>query len=179
MSKIISIISFSTQLQWQARPYLLLGNRISQKMLPPDFNTIFQKNSRLKRIILSVTVMFFALLAHSQSELSFCTFVSNQTQECVFENTKFITTPDSTHARLFMILRSNETFDTTRLTFQIFSIDRFGNEVFFSTVPEDVQATWRTAWQPTLFTTPGKYIVKVYGCDNNMITTRRLELFNN
>jgi hypothetical protein len=133
----------------------------------------------LKRTILSVTAIFFALLAHSQSELSFCTFVSYQPQEFVFENTKFITTPDSTHARLFMIIRSHEEFDTTRLTFQIFVIDRFGNEVYFNTVREDVKATWAIAWQPALFTTPGRYMVKVYGCDNNLIATRSLELFNN
>lgn len=133
----------------------------------------------MKRIILFVTAIIFALLAHSQSQLSFCTFVNYQPQEFVFENTKFITTPDSTHARLFMIIRSHEEFDTTRLTFQIFAIDRFGNEVYFNTVLEDVKTTWATAWQPALFTTPGRYIVKVYGCDNDLIATRRFELFNN
>jgi hypothetical protein len=133
----------------------------------------------LKKITIAFVAIFFAQLAHSQTTLSFCTFVNNQTQECVFENTKFITTPDSTHARLFMMIRGSDVFDTTRLTFKIYSIDRFGKEVSFSTVLEDVQLDWRTAWQPALLITPGKYVVKVYRDDQHMITSRGFELFNN
>ena len=119
------------------------------------------------------------MLAHSQTSLSFCTFVNNQTQECIFENTKFITTPDSTHARLFMILRSTVSFDTTRLTFKIYTVDRFGKEVLVNTVLEDVQLDWRMAWQPALFVTPSKYIVKVYRDEQHMISSGGFELFNN
>jgi len=78
-----------------------------------------------------------------------------------------------------MILRSAEVFDTTRLTFKIYEIDRFGNEVYVNSVLEDVQLTWRTAWQPALFISPGKYIVKVYRDEAHMITSRGFELFNN
>ncbi len=123
--------------------------------------------------------MVFAMLAHSQTSLSFCTFVNNQTQECVFENNKFITTPDSTHARLFMMIRSQVPFDTTRLTFKIYSIDRFGKEVYLNSVLEDIQQDWRTVWQPALFVTPGKYMVKVYCDEQQIITSGGFELFNN
>jgi hypothetical protein len=143
------------------------------------YYTILHKISRLKKTILGIMVMFFALFAHSQTKLSFCTFVNNQTQECVFENTKFITTPDSTHARLFMMIQSSATFDTTRLTFKIYSIDRFGKEVFVNSVLQDVQLDWRTAWQPAVFITPGKYVVKVYRDEEHVITGGGFELFNN
>ena len=120
--------------------------------------------------------------AHSQSYqsyLSFCTFVNSQTQECVFENNKFITTPDSTHARLFMYLRSAQPFGASKLSFKVYGIDRFGAELFLYTITQDVQPDWQNSWQPSVFTSPGKYMVKVYkGDSDTLITNRGFEFFN-
>ncbi len=123
--------------------------------------------------------MFLGFWAHSQINLGFCTFVNSQTQECVFENTKFITTPDSTHAKLFMMLRSADVFGTTKLIYKLFTIDRFGNEIYLNSVIQDVQADWMTSWQPAIFNSPGKYIVKVYKDADQMMISKGFEFFNN
>lgn len=123
-------------------------------------------------------VLCIALTAHSQTLLSFCTFVNSQTQECVFDNTKFITTPDSTHARIFMMLRSAQTFGVSKLIFKIYAIDRFNKEILINTIEQEVQSEWMNAWQPAVFVSPGKYMVKVYRDDTNIITTRGFEFFN-
>ncbi len=96
----------------------------------------------------------------------------------MFENTKFITTPDSTKARLFMLMRSTQPYGTTKLTYKVFGIDRFDKEVFLFDVTQDVQADWLNSWQPIIFTTPGKYMIKVYKDDNQIMTTRGFEFFN-
>jgi hypothetical protein len=132
----------------------------------------------LKKIFLVLIAVFFGFLSHSQSLLSFCTFVNNPTQECIFDNTKFITTPDSTHGRIFMMLKSSQAFGTAKLTFKVFGIDRFGNEVLVNTIVQDVQPEWLSAWQPGVFTSPGKYMVKVYKEDGTLINSRGFEFFN-
>lgn len=126
-----------------------------------------------------IVVAFVSASAHSQALLSFCTFVNNTSQECVFENTKFITTPDSTHGRLFMLLRSAQPYGTSKLSFKVYGIDRFGAELYLRTVTQDVEPNWQNSWQPSVFTSPGKYMIKVYkGDSDTLITTRGFEFFN-
>jgi hypothetical protein len=132
----------------------------------------------LKKIIFLVALAFVSLATYSQTSLSFCTFVNTTGQECVFENTKFITSPDSIRGRLFMLVRSTEAYGTTKLIYKVYGIDRFDKEVFLFSITQDVQADWLNSWQPAYFTSPGKYIVKVYKDDDHMITSRGFEFFN-
>ena len=133
----------------------------------------------MKKTAASFAIMLFALLAHSQTNLNFCTFVNSATEECVFDNTKFITTPDSTHAKIFMLVRSADVFGTTRLTYKLYSIDRFGAEVYLNAIVQDVQTDWKNSWQPAVFVSPGKYLVKVYKDETNMLISRGFEFYNN
>lgn len=132
----------------------------------------------MKKISILALALFIGLAAHSQYSLSFCTFVNSANQECVFDNTKFITTPDSTRAKIYMMMRSTQLFGTTKFTFKLFAIDRLGAEVAINTIVQDVQSDWMNAWQPAIFTTPGKYLVKVYKDDGSLITSKGFELFN-
>ena len=135
----------------------------------------------MKRICGLVILTIFAFAGRSQTSLSFCTFVNNQNSECIFDNTKFITTPDSTHATLFLMLRSNSVFGTDLITYKIYSLDHSGKEIFLRSVTQTVQGDWMNAWQPSSFVSPGKYFIKVYSdaAGLNMITSRGFELFNN
>jgi hypothetical protein len=138
----------------------------------------FFKINILKKIITIIAALIITSLAHSQTLLSFCTFVNSQTQECVFDNTKFITSPDSTHARIFMMVRSAQTFGVSKFTYKIYAIDRFDKEVLINTIVQEVQPEWTNCWQPAVFVSPGKYMVKVYRDETNIITTRGFEFFN-
>ena len=135
----------------------------------------------MKRFYGLVAMMIFVVIAKAQTSLSFCTFVNNQNSECVFDNTKFITTPDSTHARIFLMLRSNEVFGTQQITYKVYSLDHNGQEVYLRTVTQTVQADWMNAWQPAVFVTPGKYMIKVYkdSVAEKLETSRGFEFFNN
>ena len=126
-----------------------------------------------------MSFVFFSWMAHSQTSLNFCTFVNSATEECIFDNTKFITTPDSTHAKIYMLLRSADVFGTTKLTYKLYVIDRFGAEVYLNTVVQEVQADWKNSWQPAVFISPGRYMIKVYKDDTNMLISRGFEFYNN
>jgi hypothetical protein len=97
----------------------------------------------------------------------------------VFDNTKFITSPDSTHAKLYMMLRGNQVFATSKLTYKVYAIDRFNKEVFLFDVSQEVESIWMNAWQPAIFNTPGKYVVKVYKDATHEITSKGFEFYNN
>jgi hypothetical protein len=122
--------------------------------------------------------MFAGIITYGQASLSFCTFVNSPNQECVFENNKFITTPDSTHAKLYMMLRSTELLGTAKLTFKIYGIDRMGKEVYLKAIVQDIKADWMNAWQPEIFNSPGKYMIKVYKDESTLIATKGFEFFN-
>ncbi len=132
----------------------------------------------LKKVTFLALSLCFATYTFGQAHLSFCTFVNTSNRECVFDNNKFITTPDSTHARLFMLLNCSDTIGSSRLTFKIFGIDRFGKEVYLNSIVQEIQSSWMSAWQPYVFTSPGKYMVKVYKGDDVLMTARGFEFFN-
>jgi hypothetical protein len=136
------------------------------------------KIKALKKALPISILLFFTSLCYSQTLLSFCTYVSSDTHECIFDNNKFITSPDSTHARIYMMLRSAQVFGTAKLNYKIYGIDRFGAEVLVNTVTQEVKADWMNSWQPSYFTSPGKYIVKVYTEEGVLIVSKGLELFN-
>ena len=142
------------------------------------FNATLHKTLALKKILTVISVMFFGSLAYGQTSLSFCTFVNTASQECVFDNTKFITSPDSTHAKIYLMMHGNQLFGTAKLTFKLYAIDRFDKEVYINTVIQDVQPEWMNSWQPAIFNSPGKYMVKVYRDDGTMIVTKGFEFFN-
>lgn len=132
----------------------------------------------MKNIFLVAALLICAYSYGQNAALSFCTYVNNISQECVFENTKFITTPDSTHAKLYMFFRMRIPFGTNRLTYKIYSIDRFGKEIFLREVYQDVQTEWLVAWQPETFVSPGKYVIHVFrGAEE--ITSNGFEFYNN
>ena len=133
----------------------------------------------MKKIIPALLFLIFCTCAYSQTALSFCTFVNATNQECVFDNEKFITSPDSTHARLFMLLRGNEPFGTVKMIYKVYAIDRFGKEVFLFDINQEVETAWMNAWQPAMFNSPGKYMVKVYKDTEHMIASKGFEFFNN
>ena len=77
-----------------------------------------------------------------------------------------------------MMMKGTQLFGTTKFTFKLFAIDRFGAEVPINTIVQDVQPDWMAAWQPAIFNTPGKYMVKVYKDDGSLITSKGFEFFN-
>ena len=116
---------------------------------------------------------------NNRMDLSFCTFINSSNQDCVFNNTKFITPKDSTHAKLFMMIRSYDTLGVEKLIYKIYAIDRFGTEVFLNMIGQEIKSSWRSVWQPYDFTSPGKYMVKVYKDDEHMLISKGFEFFNN
>ena len=136
----------------------------------------FRANSCMKKIAICIAAILFSISIHAQASLSFCTFVDNQ--ECVFENTKFISTPDSAFVKIYMMVRSLDLLSTNKLTFKIEGIDRFGKEVDYKTIEQEIQPDWRSCWQPTLFRSPGKYIIRVYRYGDKLLATREMEIFD-
>jgi hypothetical protein len=89
---------------------------------------------------------------------------------------RFITSPDSTEARLFVMLRGNDSMQTKMVTYNIYKTDDAGAETYVKSIQQKVETSWMVSWQPVMFNSPGKYIVKAYRDPDHMITSKKIEL---
>ena len=113
---------------------------------------------------------------YSQSTLNFCTSVE-QNGYCNFNNTKFITSPDSTNGRVFMQVRgAGGPIGAAKIIFKIYSVNKAGAEKFESMLQQDIKPDWFYAWMPYSFASPGKYTVKIFDENDKQICTNAFEL---
>ena len=125
-----------------------------------------------------VLMVVASTLVYSQTTLSFCAGIDNE--RCAFNNTKFISVPDSSTAKIFMMVSGNndQTLATGKLIYKLYSVNKKGEETYINTLEQSIQPEWIYAWQPAFFNTPGKYTVKVYNDANRILNTKSFELFD-
>ena len=124
-----------------------------------------------------VTVLLFTCCMpslYSQAVLTFCTYVE-QGGHCIFDNKKFITSPDSASGRIFMEVKSTDALGA-KLTYKIFSVGKNSEEKLVQSLDQNLQADWMMAWEPYVFPTNTKYSVKVYNEANIVICSKSFEL---
>jgi hypothetical protein len=126
------------------------------------------------RIIAMLILSLAMKAAYSQTTLNFCAGVEKD--YCYFNNTKFITPIDSSQALIFMMIKNPNGFGTTKLKFDIYSIEKTGKENLINTVEQAVENDWDWVWKSDLLKTPGKYRVKVTNHLNNEVANKSLEL---
>ena len=113
---------------------------------------------------------------YSQATLNFCASVEANGY-CNFDNTKFITSPDSTTGRIFMQVRNNAgPIGASNVIFKIYKLSGTGDEKFVTLMQQQIKPDWATAWMPGTFDSPGKYVVKVYNEADQVICTNKFEL---
>ncbi|MFN8323159.1 MAG: hypothetical protein U0T74_10925 [Chitinophagales bacterium] len=125
-----------------------------------------------------VLMVVASTLVYSQTTLSFCAGIDNE--RCAFNNTKFISVPDSSTAKIFMMVSGNndQTLATGKLIYKLYSVNKKGEETYINTLEQSIQPEWIYAWQPAFFNTPGKYTVTVYNDANRILNTKSFELFD-
>jgi hypothetical protein len=142
----------------------------------PNLSLPLTEMLKMKTTIALVILMICCGSAYSQPSLSFCVWVQPH-GECTFNNTKFITSPDSTSGRIFMEVKSTGSpIGAASVIFKIYSIGRNGEEKFDTLLEQKIQPNWFTAWMPYNFRSPGHYTVKVYNESDQMICTNKFEL---
>jgi hypothetical protein len=121
--------------------------------------------------------MLFATYIYGQKvTVSFCASVE-QNGYCNFNNTKFITSQDSTNGRVFMEVRGTDApIGATKIIFKVYKIDKAGGEKFSTMLQQDIKPDWFFAWMPNVFESPGKYAVKIYNESDQLICTNSFEL---
>ncbi len=132
----------------------------------------------MKKVFALFIMLVCINAVHSQTSLKFCTGVDNY--KCQFNNTKFITSPDSTTAKIYMMVSgaNDVPLGTTKLVYKIYNIDAKGNELYMATLDQEMKPDWVFAWYPYTFNTPGKYEVKIYNDASEMLSTKSFELFD-
>lgn len=129
-----------------------------------------------KTPLLAAGILAYAgFTALCQTTLNFCTAVDKD--YCYFNNTQFISPIDSAQALIFIMVRNPNGFNTSGLIYKIFSIDKNGEEKNLTTLTQESETDWTWAWKSFLFPTPGKYVVKLYNRENQLLKSNSFELF--
>ena len=114
--------------------------------------------------------------SYGQFVLDFCATV-DQNGYCVFNNNRFILSPDSTTERICMEIRNPETFKgISKVAIKIYSIEKDGEEKYENVMEQSVQDDWVYCWTPYVLKSVGKYHVKVYNGKEELICSKNLEL---
>lgn len=130
----------------------------------------------MKIFVISLLLTLAAMLVRGQTTLSFCAAMRDE--NCVFNNTKFITSPDSTFAEILMLVRNAEGLGSSTFNYKMFAVDDKGVESLVGSVEQKCEPSWIYAWQSKRFKTPGRYKVRVYDSTEKQVCSKSFELFD-
>ena len=132
----------------------------------------------MKRLIASSILFLCISHAHSQFKLDFCASV-DKNGYCLFNNNRFILSPDSTTQRIWLEVINPDGFKgLSKIKFKIYSFEKSGEEKYDNTVEQPVQPEWVSAWVPYLFKSAGKYEVKIYNDLDELMCSKSMEVLN-
>ena len=139
-------------------------------------DTFVETYSMKKMIVLLVSTLFIINITYCQTALRFCGAISPENGYCIFNNTKFISSPDSASERIYMQIKNPRGLSSDKVTFKIFSVGKGGEETFSHSLVQNIQKEWDSSWQPEIFDSPGTYLIKVYNDADLLICSKSFEL---
>jgi len=125
---------------------------------------------------LFVIFVSMAIFAKSQSTIRFCASV-NADGGCMLQNNKFLSSPDSLLQKVSLLASNPNGFNTDSLHFVMNSIDKNGQEKFYSRLDQSVKSDWIYVWQSVYFNSPGRYSVRVLNRQDVLQAVGTFELF--
>jgi hypothetical protein len=125
---------------------------------------------------LFVIFVSMAIFAKSQSTIRFCASV-NADGGCMLQNNKFFSSPDSLLQKVSLLASNPNGFNTDSLHFVMNSIDKNGQEKFYSRLDQSVKSDWIYVWQSVYFNSPGRYSVRVLNRQDVLQAVGTFELF--
>jgi hypothetical protein len=93
------------------------------------------------------------------------------------QNNKFFSSPDSLLQKVSLLASNVNGFNTDSLHFVMNSIDKNGQEKFYSRLDQSVQSDWIYVWQSVYFNSPGRYSVRVFNRQDVLQAIGTFELF--
>lgn len=128
------------------------------------------------RYLLIIVLFWLSLSAKSQSTIRFCASV-NTDGGCMLQNNKFFSSPDSLLQKVSLLASNPNGFNTDSLHFVMNSIDKNGQEKFYSRLDQSVKSDWIYVWQSVYFNSPGRYSVRVLNRQDVLQAVGTFELF--
>src|SRR3954469_3611906 len=113
----------------------------------------------MKKIIWVWLMMMCMSGLYSQTTVLFCAAV-DPGGYCVLNNTKFITSPDSTRALIYMKVTNPKGIPSSKVIYKVFIVGPKGEETYYRSYEQSIDAGWDSSWQPDRFPTPGIYMAR-------------------
>ena len=64
----------------------------------------------------------------------------------------------------------------SKIIFKIYRIEKGGTEKFETMLQQDIKPEWYFAWMPSMFSSPGKFNVKIYNESDQLLCSNSFEM---
>ena len=126
----------------------------------------------LKKLLIFPVFMMMLVIAHGQS-LYFCEDVDSNGYP---ENSSTVFTIPSAGGYFYFLVRMGDKARTTHIEYDIYEVNRYGEEKYNTTVSQDIEYDWTYFYKQVTFYDAGKYKVYVYDNEDYLLTSGTVEV---
>jgi hypothetical protein len=130
------------------------------------------KGEKMLKKLLAVAVVALTVLVLSgqvkAQTLYFCEGVDNDGYP-ITESTVFNISSGGSY--FYFLVRLPYAIDCRSVRYEIYKVDRYGNESYDNTIYQDTERDWTWFWKKVTFYDSGKYNVYVYDCYDYLLTS--------
>lgn len=125
----------------------------------------------MKKYILLVVLLLGYHISQAQ-QLVFCKEVDKEG----FANGQDSSFILKSGEQIVFYLSDRKDLNTTKLNYEIYSVNDRGTERYDNTIEQKIEPDWRWAWKGIIFYRAGTYEIKVLNADNEKIASGRVKI---
>ncbi len=119
--------------------------------------------------ILTLLLFIFSGLTLRAQTISFCTGINKEGQ-CA-EKPKHFYIEYKKGARIYAVVNLLEPVNTVKVYFKIYYLDKYNEEVYMTTISQDVIPAWKSFWKQFIFNHEMSYKIYVYNDSDKLLTS--------
>ncbi len=125
---------------------------------------------------ITLLLLFFsvAVTALSAQTISFCTQIDDS-EQCKKTGNKFYLSSDK-GIPLFSVVRLPEEVSTTQVLFKLYRFDEDDEEVYMTTLTQNVLPQWKTFYKQIVFTRQSGYKIYLYTDGGKLLSSAELSV---
>ncbi|MBN2571971.1 MAG: hypothetical protein JXA68_07575 [Ignavibacteriales bacterium] len=127
-----------------------------------------------KKVFVPILFLFFFFLADiiSAQTIYFCEGVDDNGYPITESSTFYIDA--SSGGYLYFLARIPYAIGCYEISYDIYKVDKYGNETYETTIYQDVQPSWTWFWKKVTFYEKGTYYIYLYDEDSYLLASGTL-----
>lgn len=125
-------------------------------------------------------IVFFALLVSNitcAQTITFCAQL-DENEQCKKPSKKFYISSNK-GAAVYAVVRLTEEVNTTKVTYKLYYFDEDDEEVYMTTLTQNVVPHWKTFWKQIVFTRESGYKIYLYNDSGKLLSSAEISVLDN